>query len=85
MNVLIRGDGTACIADFGLSLLSTELMSIGQASSTLANHGNVRWLAPELLELPENEPLGLPENDVRPNKCSDIYSFGGVILQVCLT
>jgi serine/threonine protein kinase len=79
MNVLIHGDGTACIADFGLSLLSSELMSMGQASSTLAIHGNVRWLAPELLELPENDSY------VQPNKCSDIYSFGGVILQVCLT
>ncbi|KAJ8585674.1 kinase-like protein [Rhizopogon salebrosus TDB-379] len=76
MNVLIHDDGTACIADFGLSLLSPELMGINQGSSTLATHGNIRWLAPEL--------LGLQKNDLhaRPNKCSDIYSFGGVILQV---
>jgi serine/threonine protein kinase len=72
-------DGTACIADFGLSLLSTELMGINQGSSTLATHGNIRWLAPELLVLQKNDL------HVRPNKCSDIYSFGGVILQVCLT
>jgi serine/threonine protein kinase len=79
MNVLILGDGTACIADFGLSLLSSELMSMSQASSTLAGHGNVRWLAPELLRPAEDD------SHVRPNKCSDIYSFGSVILQVCLT
>jgi serine/threonine protein kinase len=79
MNVLILGDGTACIADFGLSLLSSELMSISQGSSTLRTRGNVRWLAPELLGLPKNDSY------VRPNKYSDIYSFGGVILQVYLT
>jgi len=76
MNVLIHGDGTACIADFGLSLLSSELTSISQASSTFATRGNVRWMAPELIVLPEDD------SHVRPNKCSDVYSFGGVILQV---
>jgi serine/threonine protein kinase len=78
MNVLIHGDGTACIADFGLSMLPSELMSMSQASSTLAMQGNVRWMAPELLGLPGYDSC------VWPNKCSDIYSFGGVILQVCL-
>jgi serine/threonine protein kinase len=78
MNVLIHDDGTACIADFGLSLLPPELLSINQASSTLAT-GNARWMAPELLRQAEND------SHVRPNKCGDIYSFGGVILQVCLT
>jgi serine/threonine protein kinase len=78
MNVLIHDDGTACIADFGLSLLPPELMSINQASSTLAT-GNARWMAPELLRQPENDSY------VRPNKCGDIYSFGGIILQVYLT
>ncbi|KAJ8589883.1 kinase-like protein [Rhizopogon salebrosus TDB-379] len=75
-NVLIHGDGTACIADFGLSLLSSELTSISQVSSTFTIYGNVRWLAPELIALPEDD------SHVRPNKCSDVYSFGGVILQV---
>jgi len=78
-NVLIYGDGTACLADFGLSLLYSEVVSISQASWTSTFHGNFRWLAPELLGQPEND---LP---IRPNKHSDIYSFGGIMLHVCLS
>ncbi|KAJ8581389.1 kinase-like protein [Rhizopogon salebrosus TDB-379] len=75
-NVLIHADGTACLADFGLSLLYSEVISISQASWTSSFHGNFRWLAPEL--------LGQSDNDmpVRPRKHSDVYSFGGVMLQV---
>ncbi|KAJ8597175.1 kinase-like protein [Rhizopogon salebrosus TDB-379] len=75
-NILIHVDGTACLADFGLSLVLSEVVSITQASWTSAFHGNFRWLAPELLGQPEN-PL-----PVRPTKSSDIYSFGGLMLQV---
>ncbi|KAG1867760.1 kinase-like domain-containing protein [Suillus subluteus] len=75
-NVLIHGDGTACLADFGLSLVYSEVLSVSLASWTSNFHGNFRWLAPELLGEPDNE---LP---IRPSKCSDIYSFGGVMLQV---
>jgi serine/threonine protein kinase len=75
-NVLIHGDGTACIADFGLSLLYSEVMSISQASWTSTFHVNARWMVPEL--------FGESEDDkpVRPSKYSDIYSFGSVMLQV---
>ncbi|KAG2753698.1 kinase-like protein, partial [Suillus brevipes Sb2] len=75
-NVLIHGDGTACLADFGLSLVYSEVMSTSLASWTSTFHGNFRWLAPELLGEPDNE---LP---IRPSKCSDVYSFGGIMLQV---
>lgn len=34
-------------------------------------------MAPELLNVHENEPLALP------SKTSDIYSFGGIMLHVC--
>jgi len=37
----------------------------------------MRWLAPELLGDSEDE------RPVRPSKHSDIYSFGGIMLQVC--
>ncbi|OAX34914.1 WD40 repeat-like protein [Rhizopogon vinicolor AM-OR11-026] len=75
-NVLIHGDGTACLADFGLSLVYSEVISASVASWTSSFHGNFRWLAPELIGEPEDE---LP---VRPNESSDIYSFGGIMLQV---
>jgi len=79
-NVLIDGNGRACISDFGLSVLLTEL---GESTYTESRHvgGALRWIAPELLdnEVPEDEehPLHL-----FPTPQSDVYSFGMVILQV---
>ncbi|KAJ8580286.1 kinase-like protein [Rhizopogon salebrosus TDB-379] len=75
-NVLIHADGTACLADFGLSLIYSEVVSISQALWTTSLHGNVRWIAPELLEPSDN---GMP---VRPRQHSDVYSFGGIMLLV---
>jgi serine/threonine protein kinase len=74
-NILIHADGTACLADFGLSLMYTEDVDISSAAWTSKFHGNYPWLAPELIG-GDNEPL------VRPSKYSDIYSFGGIMLQV---
>ncbi|KAG1763577.1 kinase-like protein, partial [Suillus placidus] len=76
-NVLINGDGTACIADFGLSLMFSEVISASQASWTSTLKGNVRWMAPELLVLEHED--GSP---TRPSEQSDIFSFGGIMLQV---
>ncbi|KAG2142804.1 kinase-like domain-containing protein [Suillus bovinus] len=75
-NVLIHGDGTACIADFGLSLMYSEFISASQASWTSTLKGNMRWMAPELLVEREDG------SQVRPSEQSDMYSFGGVMLQV---
>ncbi|KAG0701412.1 kinase-like protein [Suillus ampliporus] len=75
-NVLIHGDGTACVADFGLSLMYSEVVRTSQASWTSTLKGNLRWMAPELLGERED---GSP---ARPSEQSDIYSFGGIILQV---
>ncbi|KAF8838108.1 kinase-like protein [Paxillus ammoniavirescens] len=79
-NVLIHGNGRACIADFGLSTLLTELGGSTFATSFQAR-GTLRWAAPELLD------LEIPENDDNPPKVfptpeSDVYSFGGIMLQV---
>ena len=38
-------------------------------------------MAPELLNLPDKNALLV----VRPSELSDIYSFGGITLHVCLT
>ncbi|KAG1763571.1 kinase-like domain-containing protein [Suillus placidus] len=76
-NVLIHGDGTACVADFGLSLMYSEVISASQASWTSTLKGNMRWMAPELL-VPEQED-GSP---TRPSEQSDVFSFGGIMLQV---
>ncbi|KAG1735061.1 kinase-like domain-containing protein [Suillus lakei] len=78
-NVLIRGDGTACIAGFGLSLIYSEGINTSQVSWTSTLQGNMRWMAPELLVLEQDDG-----SQVRPSKQSDIYSFGGITLQVRL-
>ncbi|KAG2070803.1 kinase-like protein [Suillus decipiens] len=75
-NVLIHGNGTACVADFGLSLMYSEFISASQASWTSMLKGNLRWMAPELLVEWEDG------SQVRPSKQSDMYSFGGIMLQV---
>ncbi|KAG1870956.1 kinase-like domain-containing protein [Suillus tomentosus] len=75
-NVLIRGDGTACVADFGLSLMYSEVVSASQASWTSTLKGNMRWMAPELLVEQEDG------SQARPTEQSDMYSFGGIMLQV---
>ncbi|KAG1893441.1 kinase-like domain-containing protein [Suillus fuscotomentosus] len=75
-NVLILDDGTACVADFGLSLMYSEVISASQASWTSTLKGNMRWMAPELLVEREDG------SQVRPSEQSDMYSFGGIMLQV---
>ena len=81
-NILILDDGSACIADFGLSTLLTELGGSTFATS-FHDRGTVRWMAPELLacEAPENETEDAFH--VLPTTDSDVYSFGGVMLHVC--
>lgn len=77
--MLIYGDGSACIADFGLSLMYLEVSSASQASYTSTLKGNVRWMAPEL--------IGLEQEDGPPphlSEQSDIFSFGGIMLLVGL-
>ncbi|KAF9238953.1 kinase-like domain-containing protein [Melanogaster broomeanus] len=73
-NVLIDDKGRACIGDFGLSMLLTELGGQG---------GTLRWAAPENLYLNIQHPEDR-ENvlKVSPTTRSDVYSFGRIMLQV---
>jgi hypothetical protein len=72
-NVLIYGNGRACLADFGLSTIIKEF--IGTSYITSSIRGNARWVAAELFEISENDELLLS------TEC-DIYSFGSITLQV---
>ncbi|KAF8129311.1 kinase-like domain-containing protein [Boletus edulis] len=81
-NVLIHESGRACIADFGLSMLLTELGASTFATSFHAR-GTLRWTAPELLD------LEVPEDDVDDDSPrvsattqSDVYSFGSIMFQI---
>ncbi|KIJ10905.1 hypothetical protein PAXINDRAFT_85306, partial [Paxillus involutus ATCC 200175] len=81
-NVPIRANGRAYIADLGLSRLLTALGGSTFATSYQAK-GILRWAAPELFHLnvqvsgDEDNPPRIP-----PTPRSDIYSFGGIMLQV---
>ncbi|KAG1721984.1 kinase-like domain-containing protein [Suillus paluster] len=72
-NVLINDDGKLCLADFGLSMILAE----SQNSTFNSCHpGNVRWMAPEMLAMPE------PGGVVVPTKAADVYSYGCIMLQL---
>ncbi|KAG1744293.1 kinase-like domain-containing protein [Suillus lakei] len=72
-NVLIYGNGRACLADFGLSTIILEF--VGTSYFTSSIRGNVRWIAAELFDVSEDDEVTLSA------EC-DIYSFGSIILQV---
>ncbi|KAF9238959.1 kinase-like protein, partial [Melanogaster broomeanus] len=81
-NVLIDDKGRACITDFGLSVLLTELGRSTFVTSVQAK-GTLRWAAPENLYLDIQSPgdkEAVPK--VSPTTQSDIYSFGRIMLQV---
>ena len=73
---MIDANGTALLSDFALSTLVDEHGSplFGQSEPEL---GTVRWTAPGSLT-GEN---GDPTRSV-PTEGSDIYAFGGIMLQV---
>jgi len=76
-NVLVDAKGQACIADFGLSTILHESgVSAFVAPSTGKLRATLRWAAPELLDLEDDG------NKKTYTKPSDIYSFGGIMLQI---
>ncbi|KAG1854800.1 kinase-like domain-containing protein [Suillus subalutaceus] len=71
-NILIDSRGNAYVTDFGLSLILAECDSL---SCEAYYPGSIRWAAPELVHLTDEEAG-------KPTTCSDVYSLGSVILQV---
>ncbi|KAJ8698950.1 hypothetical protein PTI98_005600 [Pleurotus ostreatus] len=72
-NVLISGDGDACLSDFGLSTIISDLQGVSTFTSSIS--GNVRFAAPELYQVGDDDVRTLPTTH------SDIYSLGSIILQ----
>ena len=75
-NILIKHDGHACIADFGLFVIISDHTS---CISTISNAegGTTQWMSPELLD---PERFGL--NHSCPTKESDCYALAMVIYEV---
>ncbi|KAJ3564127.1 hypothetical protein NP233_g8497 [Leucocoprinus birnbaumii] len=62
-NILISGDGSALITDFGLSYIAMTTAARGSTEPISA--GTMNWMAPELINGP-----------AKPTKESDVWSFG---------
>ncbi|KAG0693254.1 kinase-like domain-containing protein [Suillus ampliporus] len=73
-NVLIGSDGTAYLADFGLSGTLTESPGMTYLAKMSCHPGAMRWSAPELLSGEDSTSAITTQ--------SDIYSFGSIMLQV---
>ncbi|KAF9511984.1 hypothetical protein BS47DRAFT_1318665 [Hydnum rufescens UP504] len=70
-NILISNDHEVWIADFGLS------KHLDQSPTSTVNRGNVRWMAPELLE------QEIPRGDLTPyTEATDIYSFAMTTIEI---
>ncbi|KAF4575426.1 hypothetical protein EYR36_006785 [Pleurotus pulmonarius] len=72
-NVLISGGGDACLSDFGLSTVISDLQVFSNFTSSIS--GNVRFAAPELYEVGDDDVKTIPTTH------SDVYSLGSIILQ----
>ncbi|KAK7029781.1 kinase-like domain-containing protein [Favolaschia claudopus] len=70
-NILIQGNGAACLADFGLSNFSDVT-----TSPSTNRGGSVYWMAPELLD-----PDQFESHFVRTT-ATDVYAFGCVCFEV---
>ncbi|KAG2037951.1 kinase-like domain-containing protein [Suillus americanus] len=72
-NVLINDDGKLCLGYFGLSMI---LMEAQNSPFDDCHPGHVRWMAPEMLAIPERGRV------VMPTKAAAIYSCGCIMLQL---
>jgi serine/threonine protein kinase len=68
-NILIKSDGHACLADFGLASIVQGNDSI---VPTHADGYTARWTAPEILK---------GANKI--TREADVFSFGMVVMEVC--
>lgn len=83
MNVLIDDDGSACLSDFGLSVMTADLCGLSYLSSRLG--GAVHWAAPEIFPVSEDDGDG-DDDEGKPqlSEHSDIYSYGCIMFEVSL-
>ncbi|KAF8608237.1 kinase-like protein [Ceratobasidium sp. AG-I] len=73
-NILIKDDGTACLADLGLARASSEA-----TTTSLRGNGSIRYMSPEIL-LTE-DAKGIQKTPVKTFE-SDVFAFGLVIREL---
>ncbi|KAF9071877.1 kinase-like domain-containing protein [Rhodocollybia butyracea] len=73
-NILVTDDLRCCLADFGLSVISTESQAWTIATSSSFFKGAIHWLAPEYIS-PDTSPKA-------PHTSRDIYAFGCTIVEI---
>lgn len=75
-NILVTDSGRACVADFGLSSVSdANILNWTSHSSAASKGGSIRWQAPELFDV-ENDEV------VHNSEASDIYAWSCVCYEV---
>ena len=86
-NVLVQGNGQACLADFGLSTMVLGFTNPSYFTSSI--RGNIRWAAAELFEVPDDDDDDDEEEEDDEGATAvslsiecDVYSFGSIALQV---
>ena len=85
-NILINNSRRACIADFGLTIITSSGDEPASDPTSVTNErfisftsiGTTRWVDPELLD---PESFGAEAHN-RPTKQSDCYALGVVIYEV---
>jgi serine/threonine protein kinase len=73
-NILVKDDGSACLADFGLTLVSESISATTGTTTSTSLKGTLHWLAPEVLE-------NIPREHQDFHK-RDVYAFGCTVLEV---
>ncbi|KAG6836667.1 hypothetical protein H0H93_005214 [Arthromyces matolae] len=75
-NILIGDNGRAYVADFGISSVSDpKILAWTSHSSVASKGGSVRWQAPELFDM-ENDEL------MRNTESSDVYAWACVCYEI---
>jgi serine/threonine protein kinase len=72
VNILVNASGRACLADFGLAIVTQNLNSTHSASRQRGY--TARWAAPEVLS---------EGSEGLCSKETDIFSFAMVMVEVC--
>ncbi|KIK53361.1 hypothetical protein GYMLUDRAFT_104262, partial [Collybiopsis luxurians FD-317 M1] len=71
-NILVTDDLHCCLADFGLTLVTTSSQVWSLTTSSTSSRGSMRWLAPEYIF---SSALSIPNHTSR-----DVYAFGCTIV-----